>query len=133
MKNVIRTLPLLCVFIVNAFAQCARIENNLNYTPDHSAFLQQATVECVVTDKPDYFAPVSAGNGFSVAPPSDELACSLAIFSVHTALFECYNAFCKTLMAKQRGVGFTTRRFAQIAHVKTSLFNSSEDEPLSAI
>jgi hypothetical protein len=126
-------LSILSVFIVNAFAQCARIENNLYYTPDHSAFLQQATVECIVTDKPDYFPPVSAGNGFSVAPPSDELSCSLAISSIHTALFECYKAFYKTLMAKQRGVGFTIRRFAQIAHVKTSFFSSSEDEPLSAI
>jgi hypothetical protein len=131
----IKTLPLLCIFIFNAFAQCARIENNLYYTPDCSAFLQQAAVECVVTDKPDYFPPVSGGNGFSNSATSEfsKHNSPVASSAVYTALFECYNAFCKTHLAKQRGVGFTIRCSAQIAHVKTSFISSSEDEPLSAI
>ena len=125
-----KTLPLLCVFIFNAFAQCVRIENSLYSPADYAVLFPQSQIECVVWDKPDYFAPVSTGNDFSAMLPSGR-ACASGFSSIHTAILSRYNAFYKTVMAKQRTAVSNARRCMLIAYVKTPLNYSSEDVPLS--
>ena len=126
----IKTLPLLCVFVYNAFAQCARIENSLYSPADHAVLFPQAQIECVVWDKPDYFAPVSTGNDFSAVQPSGR-ACITVSSSNHTAILSRYNAFCKTIMARQSSTYLHGRRCILIAYVKSLLCDSPEDVPLS--
>jgi hypothetical protein len=125
----IKTLPLLFVFAFNAFAQCARTENSQYYPANYAVFFPCAQIECVVFDKPDYFAPVSDEND-PAAPASAVHACALDISSVHMALFERYNAFCKTIMARQSNAYLDGRRCILIAYVKAPHVDSPEDVPL---
>jgi hypothetical protein len=128
----IKTLPLLCVFIFNAFAQCARIENSLYFPADYAVLFPHAQIECVVWDKPDYFAPVSTEKVFSAVQPSG-CACTSAFSSNHTAILSRYNVFCKIIMTKQSGAYLNGRRSILIAYVKALLCDSPEDVPLSEI
>jgi hypothetical protein len=125
-----KTIPLLCVFAFNAFAQCARIEHNLYYIPDNTFSTDQTPVECVVPDKPDYFAQVSAGNDFSAAHNSEN-SIGPDVSSIHTALLARFSSLCETVMAKQRAALFNLQPGILISHVKTPPGNSSEDVPLS--
>jgi hypothetical protein len=127
----IKTLPLLCVFVFNAFAQCARTENSLYSPADYAVLFPFAQIECVVLDKPDYFAPSPLENDFSAVRISDP-ACPPDFSCVHAAILSRYNAFCKTVMARQSNAYLDGRRCILIAYVKAPHLDSPEDIPLSA-
>jgi hypothetical protein len=126
----IKTLPLLCVFVFNAFVQCARLENCLYYPADYAVLFPFAQVECIVLDKPDYFAPVPTENDFSAVQPLCR-ACGPVLSCDHAAILSRYNAFCKTVLAMQSSVCLNGRRSRCIAYVKALHFDSPEDVPLT--
>jgi hypothetical protein len=132
MKHISKFLPLLCVFVFDAFAQCARVENNLYYYPDNTVPTDQTQVECVVLDKPDYFAQVSAGNDFFAAQPSRNDG-GPDVLAIHAALLSRYSSLCEAIMAKQCVALLNIRCCMLIAYVKTPLFGSPEDVPFIAV
>ena len=122
-----KTLPILCVFIFNAFAQCAKTEGNLYFVPDQAAFFPQSAVECVVSDKPDYFPQLSLENSFAVAATADQRN-NAGFSGVYAAISECHTAMCKNILALHSGRNLAIRQFPPIAHANTPPVRSSEDD-----
>jgi hypothetical protein len=112
---------------LNALAQCSRIENNLYYSPDRTFLINQIQVECIVLDKPDYFAPVLTGNGNFELQQAFIACCFPAI---HAAIRCRCDSFSKTVMAGQNAAASKARRYVPIAYAKIPRSDSSEDDPL---